>query len=194
MTVVLGETPSQTVGPFFSIRLSGEGQNVLVTDGVSGDRIRVMGAVLDGEGEPVGDALVELWQANSAGRYRHPDDIRAELELDKGFTGFGRAATDAEAGEYWFETIMPGPVPDPEGELQAPHLSLIVQARGMLNPLFTRVYFPDDDAANTHDLVLSMVPAERRSTLVAKLEQTSPRVYRFDIRLRGESETVFFDI
>lgn len=194
MREALGETPSQTVGPFFSIRLSGEGQNVLVSDRMRGDHIRVMGVVLDGVGEPVGDALVELWQANSAGRYHHPDDNRTELELDEGFTGFGRAATHSDTGEYWFETVMPGPVPDPEGEPQAPHLSLIMQARGMLNPLFTRVYFPDQEAANATDLVLRMVPAERRSTLVAKLEQTSPRVYRFDIRLRGESETVFFDV
>lgn len=194
MREALGETPSQTVGPFFSIRLSGEGQNVLVSDRMRGDHIRVMGVVLDGVGEPVGDALVELWQANSAGRYHHPDDNRTELELDEGFTGFGRAATHSDTGEYWFETVMPGPVPDPEGEPQAPHLSLIMQARGMLNPLFTRVYFPDQEAANATDLVLRMVPAERRSTLVAKLEQASPRVYRFDIRLRGESETVFFDV
>ncbi len=194
MSQALGETPSQTVGPFFSIRLSGEGQNVLASEGIPGDRIRVMGAVLDGVGEPVVDALIEVWQANSAGRYRHPDDTRTDLELDNGFTGFGRAATHHETGEYWFDTIKPGPVPDPEGEMQAPHLSLIVQARGMLNPLFTRVYFPDEEGANAHDLVLRMVPPERRSTLVATLAQASPPVYRFDIRLQGESETVFFDV
>lgn len=190
----LGETPSQTVGPFFSIRLSGEGENVLVSDGVGGDRIRLVGRVLDGAGEPVGDALIELWQANAQGRYRHPDDTREEIELDRGFTGFGRAATEFETGKYWFETIKPGPVPDPEGEMQAPHLNLIVQARGMLNPLFTRVYFPDEEEANRSDLVLRMVPADRRDTLVAIAENSDPPVYRFDIRLQGEGETVFLDV
>lgn len=190
----LGETPSQTVGPFFSIGLSGEGENVLVSDGVVGDRIRLVGTVLDGDGQPVGDALIELWQANSLGRYRHPDDTRDEIVLDEAFTGFGRAATEFETGEYWFETIKPGRVPDPEGELQAPHLNLIVQARGMLNPLFTRVYFPDEEEANRSDLVLAMVPKDRRHTLVAVREGDEPAVYRFDIRLQGEGETVFLDV
>jgi protocatechuate 3,4-dioxygenase alpha subunit len=189
-----GETPSQTVGPFFSIGLSGEGENVLVSDGVKGDHIRLVGRVLDGGGQPVGDALIELWQANAVGRYRHPDDTRDELELERAFTGFGRAATAFETGEYWFETIKPGPVPDPEGEMQAPHLNLIVQARGMLNPLFTRVYFPDEEMANQSDLVLGMIPKGRRDTLVAVAENGDPPVYRFDIRLQGEGETVFLDV
>lgn len=190
----LGETPSQTVGPFFSIGLSGEGENVLVSDGVKGDRIKLVGRVLDGEGQAVGDALIELWQANFLGRYRHPDDTRDELELEHGFTGFGRAATEFETGEYWFETVKPGPVPDPEGEMQAPHLNLIVQARGMLNPLFTRVYFPDEEIANQSDLVLRMVPKDRRDTLLAVAEDGDPPVYRFDIRLQGKGETVFLDV
>jgi protocatechuate 3,4-dioxygenase alpha subunit len=190
----LGETPSQTVGPFFTIGLSGEGENVLVSNGVAGDRIRLVGKVLDGDGRPVGDALLELWQANSLGRYRHPDDTRDELALEAAFTGFGRVATEFETGEYWFETIKPGRVPDPEGELQAPHLNLIVQGRGMLNPLFTRVYFPDEEDANQSDLVLAMVPKDRRDTLVAVREGHEPAVYRFDIRLLGEGETVFLDI
>jgi protocatechuate 3,4-dioxygenase alpha subunit len=138
--------------------------------------------------------LVEVWQANSLGRYRHPDDSRDEISLDEGFTGFGRAATIFETGEYWIDTVKPGPVPDPEGEMQAPHLCLIVQARGLLNPLFTRLYFPDETEANNHDLVLRMVALERRSTLVASQEDGDPGVYRFDIRLSGEGETVFFDV
>lgn len=192
--VRLGETPSQTVGPFFSIGLSGEGENVLISDGVAGVRIRLVGRVLDGEGQPVGDALIELWQANSLGRYRHPDDTRDGIVLDEEFTGFGRAATEFETGAYWFETIKPGRVPDPEGELQAPHLNLIVQARGMLNPLFTRVYFPDEEEANRSDLVMAMVPKDRRDTLVAVREGDEPAVYRFDILLQGEGETVFLDV
>jgi len=189
-----GETPSQTVGPYFSIGLSGPDENVLVADEVQGERIRVRGRVLDGEGAPVGDALIEVWQANSLGRYRHPDDSRDDIALDEGFTGFGRAATIFETGQYLIDTIRPGPVPDPEGELQAPHLCLIVQARGLLNPLFTRLYFPDEAEANNHDLVLRMVPPERRSTLIASQEDGDPRVYRFDIRLSGEGEIVFFDV
>ena len=189
-----GETPSQTVGPYFSIGLSGPDENVLVADEVQGERIRVRGRVLDGEGAPVGDALIEVWQANSLGRYRHPDDSRDDIALDEGFTGFGRAATIFETGEYLIDTIRPGPVPDPEGELQAPHLCLIVQARGLLNPLFTRLYFSDEAEANNHDLVLRMVPPERRSTLIASHEDGDPRVYRFDIRLSGEGEIVFFDV
>lgn len=190
----LGETPSQTVGPFFSIGLSGEGENVLAPEDVAGDRIRLEGRVLDGEGQPVGDALIELWQANSSGRYRHPDDNRADIELEESFTGFGRAATEFETGEFWFETIKPGPVPDPEGEMQAPHLNLIIQARGMLNPLFTRVYFADEEEANQADLVLRMVPQDRRQTLIADSPGGEPSVYRFDIRLQGEGETVFLDV
>jgi protocatechuate 3,4-dioxygenase alpha subunit len=190
----LGETPSQTVGPFFSIGLSGEGENVLVSNGVKGERMRLVGRVLDGEGRPVGDALVELWQANSLGRYRHPDDTREELELERAFTGFGRAATAFETGEFWFETVKPGQVPDPEGEMQAPHLNLIVQARGLNNPLFTRVYFPDEGEANQSDLILRMVPKDRRDTLIAVPESGDPPVYRFDIRLQGEGETVFLDV
>ena len=190
----LGETPSQTVGPFFSIGISGPGQNVLAPGQVRGDRIKIEGSVLDGEGEPVGDALIEVWQAHSLGRYRHPDDSRDDIMLDEGFTGFGRAATVFETGEYSIDTVKPGPVPDPEGEMQAPHLCLIVQARGLLNPLFTRLYFPDNAEANEQDPLLRMVPRERRSTLIAGQDDGDPGVYRFDIRLSGEGETVFFDV
>jgi protocatechuate 3,4-dioxygenase alpha subunit len=190
----LGETPSQTVGPFFSIGISGPDENVLAHGEVPGERIRIEGRVLDGEGAPIGDALIEVWQANSLGRYRHPDDSRDDIKLDEGFTGFGRAATVFETGEYSIDTLKPGPVPDPEGEMQAPHLCLIVQARGLLNPLFTRLYFPDDAEANEQDLLLRMVPRERRSTLIASQEDGDPGVYRFDIRLSGEGETVFFDV
>lgn len=190
-----GETPSQTAGPYFSMRLGGEGQNVLAPAGVTGERIRIEGAVLDGDGQHVEDALLEIWQANAGGRYRHPDDVRDEIALDDGFVGFGRAETEFATGEYWFETIKPGPVPDAEGEFQAPHINLVVQARGMLNPLFTRIYFPDEPEANGQDQVLNRVPRERRHTLVAGLVtgNGSRNVYRFDVRLQGDDETVFFD-
>lgn len=190
-----GETPSQTVGPYFSMRLGGEGQNVLAPAGVPGERIRIEGTVIDGDGNHVEDALLEIWQANAGGRYRHPDDIRDEIALDEGFVGFGRAETEFATGEYWFETIKPGPVPDAEGEFQAPHINLVVQARGTLNPVFTRIYFSDEDEANTQDQVLGRVPRARRHTLVARLDRASAdsTVYRFDVRLQGDGETVFFD-
>lgn len=191
----LGQTPSQTVGPYFSMRLSGEGENVLVGPGVAGDRIRIEGKVLDGDGNHVEDALIEIWQANGGGRYQHEADTREEIHLEEGFTGFGRAASDFHSGEYWFETVKPGPVPDPEGEMQAPHISVIIQSRGMLSHLFTRLYFSDEVEANDHDMVLRGVPADRRSTLIARLvEGSDPKTYRFDIRLQGEDETVFFDV
>lgn len=182
-------TPSQTVGPFFSMALAHPEENILVPYDREG-RIRLEGVVVDGDGEHVEDALLEIWQADAKGRYRHPDDA---ADHSDGFTGFGRASTDFETGRYWFDTIKPGPVPDPEGELQAPHIAVVVQGRGMLNPLFTRVYFADEAEANQRDLVLGMVPAERRHTLVAEPQEGSdPPAYRFDIRLQGGDETVFF--
>ena len=186
----LGETPSQTVGPYFSMRLAGEGQNILTT---SDDRILIEGKVFDGAGTHIEDAFLEIWQAGTSGRYHHPDDSR-DLELDPSFTGFGRTATDFETGEYRFETLKPGRVPDPEGAFQAPHISLIVQGRGMLIPAFTRIYFSDEAEANADDLVLRGVPESRRHTLIADLQEgTNPRAYRFDIRMQGDDETVFFD-
>lgn len=186
----LGETPSQTVGPYFSMRLAGEGQNILTN---RDDRIIIEGTVLDGAGNHIEDAFLEIWQAGPSGRYNHPDDRRS-LELESSFTGFGRTATDFETGHYRFETLKPGLVPDPEGAFQAPHVSLIVQGRGMLNPVFTRIYFSDETEANADDLVLRSVPDARRHTLIAELQQgSSPPVYRFDLRMQGEDETVFFD-
>lgn len=193
MSERLGQTPSQTVGPFFAMRIASEGDGVLpVPDG--GERIVITGRVIDADGEPVEDALVETWQANPEGRYNHPDDQR-DLALSEGFTGFARAKTAFETGEYRVETVKPGPVPDPEGEPQAPHISMIVQARGMLNPVFTRLYFSDEPGANDHDLVMRRIPAERRNTLIAELvEGSDPKQYRFDVKLQGDDETVFFDV
>lgn len=193
MSEKLGQTPSQTVGPYFAMRIAAEGENVLpVPEGA--ERIVISGTVRDADGDVVEDALIETWQANPEGRYNHPDDQR-DLPLSDGFTGFARAKTDFETGEYRVETVKPGPVPDPEGEPQAPHISMIIQARGMLNPVFTRLYFSDEPEANDHDLVMRRVPAERRSTLIADLvDGSEPREYRFDIKLQGDDETVFFDV
>ncbi|HEX6147147.1 MAG TPA: protocatechuate 3,4-dioxygenase subunit alpha [Acidimicrobiia bacterium] len=193
MSARLGQTPSQTVGPYFTLRLYREGENVLVGTGADGEHIVIEGRVLDGDRNIIEDALLEVWQANSSGRYRHADDSR-DLPLDEGFTGFGRAISDFSTGEYRFETVKPGLVPDVEGAFQAPHVSLIVQGRGMLNPVFTRIYFSDEEEANRDDLILRAVPAERRRTLIAELsDQGPPKVYRFDVRFQGDDETVFFD-
>ena len=156
--------------------------------------LRQSGAEGGDADDPVGEAMVETWQANPAGRYNHPDDQR-DLELVEEFSGFARAKTEFETGEFRIETVKPGAVPDPEGEPQAPHISVIVQARGMLNPVFTRIYFSDEPEANEHDLVMQRVPKERRHTLIAELVSgTDPVEYRFDIKLQGENETVFFDV
>lgn len=194
----LGITPSQTVGPYFTIVLAHEGQNRVAGPGVPGTRIRVQGHVYDGDRNPIDDALIDLWQANAAGRYRHPLDDRDELPLDDGFTGFGSAATAFQSGLWTFDTVKPGAVPDPRGGMQAPHLNLVVQARGMLMPSFTRMYFPEDTEQHAHDLVLSMVPAARRSTLIASVAPPESSgevpVYTFDITFQGDDETVFFDL
>lgn len=193
MSERLGQTPSQTVGPFFTLRLYREGENVLVTPGHKDGRIVIEGRVLDGDGNHIEDALLEIWQAGRSGRYHHPDDTR-DLELDDGFTGFGRVISDFNTGEYRFETVKPGSVPDVEGAFQAPHISLIVQGRGMLNPVYTRIYFSDEEEANRDDLILRAVPPERRHTLIAELtDDGHPKVYRFDVRFQGDDETVFFD-
>jgi len=191
-----GPTPSQTVGPYFTMRITGEGENVLTSPETVGERIRIEGFVYDGDRNHIEDALLELWQANAAGRYDHPADDRDDVPLDPAFTGFGRCASDFKTGAYSFLTIKPGPVPHPSGRLQAPHVSLIVQARGMLDPTYTRVYFGDEADANAVDPVLTSVPPARRGTLIAPRvdDDGALAVYRFDIRYQGDDETVFFDV
>lgn len=190
---MLGQTPSQTIGPFFHDCLNASDHRVLARPDTEGQRIRVEGGIYDGDGASVTDALVEIWQANSRGRYRHPADDR-DAPLDASFIGFGRAATDEE-GRYWFETVKPGSVPWRDGQRrQAPHINVQVFARGLLHWVATRLYFPEE-AANDSDPVLETVPAPRRGTLVAELVgEEDPVVYRFDITLQGEGETVFLDL
>jgi len=191
-----GITPSQTVGPYFAIALTPGGYdwtptvgNNLVTPDASGERIRIEGRVLDGDGNPVNDAMIEIWQADSGGRYAHPADQRANPNA--AFKGFGRTGTE-ESGAYSFETVKPGAVSGPNGA-QAPHIIVAVFARGMLRQNYTRLYF--SDAKNDGDPVLALVPQERRATLVAqRRDDHGHPVYRLDIRLQGESETVFFDV
>jgi protocatechuate 3,4-dioxygenase alpha subunit len=183
-------TPSQTVGPFFENGMLRDPANVIAPQNAPGERIRIEGRVTDGDGAPVHDAMVEIWQADADGHYRHPADLQLPTEGD--FTGFGRSGTD-ENGAFWFETVKPGPVPSSSGGSQAPHLNLCVFARGLLDHLVTRLYF--DDEPNNGDEVLASVPENRRSTLIARRAGSSEdhALYRFDIVLQGEGETVFFD-
>ena len=185
---------SQTVGPFFEPSLLRKDaiRQTLIQPQTQGERIRIEGHVLDGDRVPVPDALVEIWQANAQGRYNHPSD-HGSGELDPAFTGFGRSGTGVE-DIYWFETIKPGPVPFNDERLQAPHINVTVFARGLLNHLVTRLYFAEEQA-NADDPILLLVPVERRSTLLAKRTQEGDKaVYRFDIILQGENETVFFNL
>jgi protocatechuate 3,4-dioxygenase alpha subunit len=182
-------TPFQTVGPFFSICLGEAGPAHIASDNSMGRHITIEGTVRDGAGAVVPDALVEVWQANAAGRYTHPDDHQSK-PLDPNFSGYGRAPTDDE-GRYTIVTVMPGRVPGPGDALQAPHLLLGVLARGILTRLVTRVYF-DDEPSTVDDAILKLVPAERRATLIAR--HTTGDDYRFDLVLQGDRETVFFDV
>ena len=187
-------TGSQTVGPFFSPALLREGarRNVLILPETVGERIRIEGRVLDGDGIPVPDAMVEIWQANAHGRYNHPAD-QGSAPLDPSFLGFGRSGT-AEDGSYWFETVKPGPVAFDRDRLQAPHICVTVFSRGLLNHLVTRLYF-EDEPANSEDPVLQCVPDDRRVTLLARREPAgAATVYRFDIVLQGADETAFFNV
>lgn len=181
-------TPSQTVGPFFGLPggiLWDDGPEV-VAEGTPGAFV-LRGRLLDGAGEPVPDGVVEIWQADEQGRFDHPDDPRPESASRQ---GFGRCPTSPD-GEFWFRTVKPGPLPTPTGEAEAPHIDVTVLARGMLNRVVTRIYFPDEEQANAADPVLSAVDPERRHTLVATPDQEG---YRFDIRIQGDDETVFFAV
>lgn len=187
-------TSSQTVGPFFSPALLREDarRNVLTRPETVGERIRVEGRVLDGDGQPIPDAMVEIWQANAHGRYNHPADL-GPAALDPSFLGFGRSGTE-EDGRYWFETIRPGSVPFTDGVQQAPHICVTVFARGLLNHLVTRLYFADE-LTNARDPVLQYVPVDRRATLLARREPGGTTVvYHFDIILQGMGETAFFNV
>lgn len=182
-------TPSQTVGPFFHIGL----KHIAVSDlaaGVAGEQIEIRGRVLDGDGRPVIDALVEVWQANTHGKYAHPED-KQNKPLQSNFNGYGRIATDAN-GEFRFTTVKPGHVPGPNGRLQAPHIAVNVFMRGLLKHLVTRIYFPDE-ASNGDDAVLNRVAPERRLTLIAKPVTGIRTLLTWDIVLQGDHETVFFD-
>lgn len=186
-------TPSQTVGPFFHFSLTTKAASVtdLAGEAAQGEHITIEGAIIDGEGAPLPDAMVEIWQANTAGRYASSADPQ-DKPIDPAFSGFGRCETDA-GGRFRFRTIKPGAVPGRGNALQAPHINVSIFARGLLRQLVTRIYF-DGEVLNDTDSVLALVPEERRGTLLAK-RRDGPNgpVYRLDIKLQGEDETVFFD-
>ena len=184
--------PSQTVGPFYHIGLTKDAAlGCLTRPGAKGEHIRIRFRLLDGDGAPVPDGMLELWQADAAGKYDHPADTQ-EQGPDPDFCGFGRLSTNDE-GVCVFETIYPGRVPDGRGGCQASHINLSVFARGLLGRLCTRVYF-EGAPALANDPVLSLVPEDRRQTLLARGNPGQPGQWNFDIRLQGDNETVFFDI
>src|SRR5688572_23266812 len=165
-----------------------EGSDSLVTDATRGERLTIEGRLTDGAGAPILDGLVEIWQADAAGRYRHPGDPRGG-DADPHFAGFGRVSTGVD-GTFAFHTIRPGIVISPDGQRQAPHILVSILARGVMTRCWTRMYFADE-ALNASDPILALVPAVRRDTLLAR--KTADRRYRFDVVLQGEHETVFFE-
>jgi len=203
------ETASQTAGPYVHIGLAPQAAgfdifeknfgSVLVGDKTKGEKIRIEGRVFDGIGTVLKDVLIEIWQANAEGKYAHPADRQPGKSIDPAFRGWGRACTDFETGVYAFDTVKPGPVEGRNGRRMAPHVNLWIVARGINIGLNTRMYFSDEAEANANDAVLNLIEWEqRRATLVAeRLERrldSGAAVYRFDIRLQGENETVFFDV
>ena len=183
-------TASQTVGPFFDIGLTKYSVSDLARPEVEGQRLTVQGRVLDGDGQPINDALIELWQANAHGKYAHPEDTQ-DKPLEQDFKGFGRIATD-DRGGFRFNTIKPGRVPDPSGTLQAPHIAVAVFMRGLLKHLVTRIYFPDEPA-NAEDPILRLVEPDRRATLIATNVPGRDHELEWNVICSGANETAFFD-
>ncbi len=197
----LKETPSQTAGPYVHIGLTPNFCNIggvyerdlgvaMVNDKTTGERITVTGRIFDGAGTLVRDAVIEIWQADSAGLFNSPSEMRGAA--DPNFTGWGRCPTRAEDGFYSFETVKPGKVPFKDGRRQAPHVSFWIVARGINIGLHTRMYFPEEAEANKVDPLLQRIEhRDRVATLIAARDGST---YTFDIRLQGDNETVFLDI
>ena len=206
MQPLMRETASQTAGPYVHIGLAPQQAgfdifennfgSVLTNAQTQGERIRIEGRVFDGIGTVLKDVLIEIWQANAEGKYAHPADQQPGKSVDENFRGWGRSCTDFDTGVYTFDTIKPGVVIGRNGRFMAPHINVWVVARGINLGLNTRLYFSDEAEANAKDAVLNTIEWEaRRATLVAqRSEKDGAVVYRFDIRLQGEGETVFFDI
>lgn len=192
-------TGSQTVGPFYHYALDRPEWSDLTRHGARGEKIRIEGRILDGERKPCIDAFLEVWQANAAGRYAHPED-RQNKKPDPKFIGFGRVFTDTK-GRYAFTTVRPGPVPGRGNAMQAPHIAVNLFGRGLLKHLATRIYFPDCAEANEADPVLGLIDdPKQRATLVAqpakptRLGRAILPTFRFDVILQGEGETAFLEI
>ena len=197
----LKESPSQTAGPYVHIGLTPNFAEItgvypddlgtsMVNDKTKGERITITGRVLDGTGTPLKDALVEIWQADADGLYNSPSEMRGSA--DANFTGWGRCPSGMDDGVFRFDTIKPGRVPYPDGRMQAPHVTLWIVARGINIGLQTRLYFPDEEAANAEDPVLGRV--EHRVRVATLIAQKVEGGYSFDVHLQGDKETVFFDI
>jgi protocatechuate 3,4-dioxygenase alpha subunit len=186
-------TPSQTVGPYLAIGLPWPDGPTVVPEDTPG-AITITGRLLDGEGAPIPDGLIETWQAGPDGRFDHPDDPRGAPANERGFRGFGRCPTGLD-GSYRIVTLRPGALPSPDGGSEAPHLDVSVFARGLLDRVVTRIYFPDEAAANADDPALSAITdAARRGTLIAIADPDDKYRFQFHIHLQGEHETVFFDV
>ncbi|MGF1611339.1 MAG: protocatechuate 3,4-dioxygenase subunit alpha [Kiloniellales bacterium] len=206
---LLKESPSQTAGPYIHIGMAppvaglpvraDETPNVLAGPRARGERIRIEGRVFDGEGAPVKDAIIEVWQADANGIYDHPADQR-NIPPDPDFRNFGRAVCDLKSGHWSIDSVKPGPVPGPpigskDGGSMAPHISIAIFARGINIHLNSRIYFDDEADANEADPILALVEPARRDTLIARRgARDGQAVYHFDIRLQGDDETVFFDV
>ena len=201
----LKETASQTAGPYVHIGLAPKQAgfdifannfgNALAGPKTKGERIRIEGRVIDGSGTPLRDVLIEIWQANAAGKYNHPAD-RQKKPLDRTFRGWGRGCSDFDTGVWTFDTIKPGSVMGRNGRPMAPHVNFWIVARGINIGLSTRMYFSDEQTANEKDPVLNLIEWEvRRKTLIARREERKGQVvYRFDVNIQGPDETVFFDV
>lgn len=197
----LKESPSQTAGPYVHIGLTPNYLGIegvydadlgkaMVNDKTKGERIAVTGRIIDGSGTPLRDAVVEIWQADAAGLYNSPSELRGDADPE--FTGWGRTGVDWKTGQYRFETVKPGRVPFWDGRMQAPHITFWIVARGINIGLHTRMYFGDEEEANAEDPVLTRIELQVRvPTLIAARDGDT---YTFDIHLQGENETVFFDI
>ena len=185
-------TASQTAGPFLHLGLTDKGSVAEIAGpAIAGERVEITCHVLDGDELPVSDAMIEVWQADAQGRYRHPEDLDGSA-LDSNWRGFGRLALD-DHGNCKFWTVKPGRVPGPENRQQAPHLNVAIFARGLLKQLVTRIYFAGEPA-NAKDPILDLVPERRRATLFAHPDPAHADRWIFDVRLAGENETVFFDV
>ena len=184
-------TPSQTVGPFFSIGLDRLSTTDLAGADLPGERITISGRILDGDNQPVPDALLEIWQADACGNFHHPENPYQHTQIAN-FPGFGRIPTNA-LGEFRFTTIKPGQVPGPNNEAQAPHLSITIFMRGLLKHLTTRLYF-SNESTNDADFALNLIEPSRRATLVARPSPENPSAFLWDVHLQGPHETVFFDV